>query len=319
MPRSHPRVVLAGVTEAERRRRRKGLRLRDFTIAPQTRLRYESAVGKVIPFLRQAPAGSDSFDGVLCDYIELAWSRGESLGYIADMLSGLHFFMPHLRGTLREAWRLFKSWRRIESPVRAPPITPLLVRAFVADAVARRELRYAALLCLGFHCLLRTGELLEIRFGDLEIGERTGVLTLKSSKSGLRTGAMEAVAIRDPITLELVNTLLLITPHFRGDLLWPHSGQSFRNRFRLSCERFRVAALAYKPYSLRRGGATMLLQANLPMELILVKGRWRSVGVARLYLEDGLAQLPALRLSPEAMTLVTAAANATPSTAFWPC
>lgn len=58
-----------------------------------------------------------------------------------------------------------------------------------------------------------------------------------------------------------------------------------------------------KPYSMRRGGATYLLQAGVPVETILVRGRWRSIAVARLYLEDGLAQLPSLRLEAGALQL----------------
>ena len=49
------------------------------------------------------------------------WLLGESVNTIADCLSGLHFFAPLLKGTFRQAWRLFKSWCRVESLSRAPP------------------------------------------------------------------------------------------------------------------------------------------------------------------------------------------------------
>ena len=75
-----------------------------------------------LPFLESQPDLSD-IDAVLCEYIELQWARGESLYFISDGLSGLHFFWPELRGILRNAWRYFKTWRRIEAPARAPPIT----------------------------------------------------------------------------------------------------------------------------------------------------------------------------------------------------
>ena len=115
-----PRVVLAGRTNEDRRRKRAGIRLRDFTISQKTKLRYESAVGRVLPFL-EAQANLDDLDSILVEWIELQWIKGEPLSYIADCLSGLHFFWPELRGLLRQAWRMFKSWRRIETPSRAPP------------------------------------------------------------------------------------------------------------------------------------------------------------------------------------------------------
>lgn len=114
MPRNLPRVVLAGNSAADRRRARHGIRLRDFTIAPATKRRYEAAVSRLLPYLESQPQ-LDEVDSVLCDYIEAQWARGESINVIAD---GLHFFWPELRGMLRNAWHMFKSWRRVEAPSR---------------------------------------------------------------------------------------------------------------------------------------------------------------------------------------------------------
>lgn len=47
MPRTIPRVVLAGKTQKARQRQRAGIRLRDFTVTNKTRLRYESAVARI--------------------------------------------------------------------------------------------------------------------------------------------------------------------------------------------------------------------------------------------------------------------------------
>ena len=317
MPRHTPRVVLASHSRQERQRRRQGIRLKDFTITEKTRLRYEKAVAGVLPVLENL---NDllSLDEVLCDWIEVQWVKGTSLNDIADTLSGLHFFWPEIKGRIREAWRYFKSWRRIESPVRATPLTCELARAFVAHAVEHERVAYALLLALGFHCLLRAGELLNLRFGDIDFRDEVGVVSLRASKTGLRTGAMEAVAVREPLVLQLLATVYSVTPHFAGDLIWPHSAQRFREQFRASCSFFHVDHLNYKPYSLRRGGATLLLQFNTPLEIILVRGRWRSVAVARLYLEDGLAQLPSLRLPSLHQQLVSKFASFTPSTAFRP-
>ena len=309
--------MLASHSQQERKQRRQGIRLRDFTIAEKTRLRYEKAVAQVLPILESLDDPS-SLDSVLCDWIEVEWAKGGSLNDIADTLSGLHFFWPEIKGRLREAWRFFKSWRRIESPVRATPLTVSLVRAFVALAVQEERIAFALLIGLGFHCLLRTGELLALRFGDIDFHDEVGVLSLRTSKSGLRTGAMEAVAIREPLVLQLLATFFDITPHFPGGPLWPHSAQVFREQFRKYCKFFHVDHLNYKPYSLRRGGATLLLQFNVPLEIILVRGRWRSVAVARLYLEDGLAQLPSLRLPRPHQDQVSSYANLTPTTAFRP-
>ena len=316
MPRTLPRVVLAARTPWARRQQRAGIRLRDYTVTERTKQRYEVAVGKILPFLESQP-NLQNLDGLLCDWIELQWTRGEAVNAIADTLSGLHFFWPELRGLLRQAWKMFKSWRRIEAPRRAPPLTVFIVRAVTAYAVQKEDLPFA-LFSLGFHCLLRTGELLALRYADIEFTETCGVVSLMSSKSGLRTGTEEAVAIRDPLVLNILGTLKSTHCHARGQKLWPFSANHFRQTFQAYMRFFRLCHLQMKPYSLRRGGATFLLEQGLSVELILLRGRWKSLGVARLYLEDGLAQLPQLRISPADRAKLQTFADQCPKTAFRP-
>lgn len=313
----YPRILLAGKTQKERQQRRIGLRLQDFSIAEKTRLRYRTAVARVLPTLESCPSFQD-YDIYLCEWIEAQWARGEPLCHISDALSGLHFFMPETRGKLKLAWRMFKDWRKIEAPARAPPITCVLVRAIVARAVHRNQLSFALLISLGFHALLRTGELLNLRYRDIEFSEHCGVVSLATSKSGLRTGTQEAVALRDSLTLDLLRTLTCVMRPSPTDLIWPHSAQFFRMTFNRYLTALQLSHLQLKPYSLRRGGATFMMICNLPLEAILVRGRWKSISVGRLYLEDGLAQIPSLRLSPETLALVQSWASATPPTAFRP-
>ena len=317
MPRTFPRVVLAGKTRHERQQRRQGIRLRDYTISEKTKQRYAAAVGRVLPFL-EVQEDLSNMDAVLCDYIEWQWSRGESIGTIADGLSGLHHFWPEIKGHLRMAWKLFRSWRRIEAPQRAPPLTVTIVCAVIARAVSKNDIIFATLFALGFHCLLRTGEILAIQYKDIEFTQSCGIVSLLSSKSGLRTGTEEAVAVRDKLVLDLLHTLFSLEYLFPGQKLWPFSAQAFRDRFESYMRFFRICHLRMKPYSLRRGGATFLLQEGLPIDCILLRGRWKSLGVARLYLEDGLSQIPQVRVSREDQLQIDRCACECPSTAFRP-
>ena len=312
-----PRVLLAGKSQNERRRRRAGIRLRDYSISSKTKERYERAVGRLLPFL-ESQVDLTNLDLILCDYIEMQWARGESLYFIADGLSGLHFSWPEIRGLLRNSWRMFKNWRRIEAPARAPPITVLLVRAIVSRAVQRTELPFACMIALGFHGLLRTGELLKIQNKDLELSSKCGIVSLKMTKSGVRAGADEAIALRDSLCLQLLETWRCVHKPSPGDRLWPYSAQLFREQFRRYQRFFRIAHLNLKPYSLRRGGATLLLQQGVAMESILLRGRWRSLAVARVYLQDALSMIPSLRIPPENLTLIHKYSNETAETAFLP-
>ena len=111
---------------------------------------------------------------------------------------------------------MFKSWRQIDSPQRAPRLTLGIVTAIIARAVEKADVIFAAVIGLAFHCLLRTGEFLALQYKDLELSSTTGICSLLSSKSGLRTGTEEAVAIRDPLVLNLLRTAQSLYQHCPG-------------------------------------------------------------------------------------------------------
>ena len=56
-------------------------------------------------------------------------------------------------------------------------------------------------------------------------------------------------------------------------------------------EALRLNDLHFRPYSLRRGGATFWFNQHGSFDRLLVQGRWAAARTARVYLNDGLAQL----------------------------
>lgn len=52
----------------------------------------------------------------------------------------------------------------------------------------------------------------------------------------------------------------------------------------------------YRPYWLRRGGATHLFQVQGRFDSLLVLGRWQASATARIYLNEGLATLAEMTL-----------------------
>ena len=69
--------------------------------------------------------------------------------------------------------------------------------------------------------------------------------------------------------------------------LWSACGAAFRKRFAQLCHVFDLDSYNFRPYSLRRGGATDLFQRTQSMEAALIRGRWESSRVARIYISDG--------------------------------
>ena len=318
MPVFSRRFLLAGKTAEERRQRRAGYRLRDFSITSKTRARYEpKRSGDYSPSWkpkRTSTTWMKSFvSGLNCSGPEGNQSMQLQILYLVYISTG-----PRWGVRYEKPGGFSRHWRRIEAPSRAPPLTVLLAKAIISRAVQKGDLCFACIVALAYHALLRTGEVLALRFCDLEFNLQCGVVSLQQSKSGLRSGSQEAVALRDRCTLQLLDTLWTCQRHFPGQKIWPHSGQAFRKRLLSYFRFFRVVHFGYKGYSLRRGGATFLLQHGVPLEAILLRGHWKSISVGRLYLQDGLAQLPSLRIPPCDLDRINSFAGEVCPTAFHP-
>ena len=119
-----------------------------------------------------------SLDNLCEEWIEREWIQGTPLG-----VTGLHFYWPQIRGSLRGSWRLYRNWRRIEVPQRAPPLPMSVCKALVGLFLDADQLILAFLIGLGFHAYLRTGELLRLTYGDIAGSAVQGVVTVRASKS----------------------------------------------------------------------------------------------------------------------------------------
>ena len=104
------------------------------------------------------------------------------------------------------------------------------------------------------------------------------MLSIPSSKSGVRDGAKESVTIRDVTTLETTQAML----DLRFELgmpktpCWDRSGSAFRSLFRRILDELQVSHLDFRPYSLRRGRATSEMQTHGLMSKTLIRGRWKT-------------------------------------------
>ena len=284
---------------------RRGLKLADLGITKATQSRYYNAVRKLWPIIDQSPSMED-LDERVALWIENRFQKNEPLNNVADALSGLQYFLPACRRKLVSSWKLFSVWRRYEIPSRAPPLTTDLVVSMASYCMQTGLFDFGALLLVGFHCMLRTGEILQLRASDFLVSEETGVVHLHSSKSGLRHNTKESVTIESPmvraVCLELVERRRAsYTSHLP---IWLYSGSLFRKQFAKVCEKFHVMHLNFRPYSLRRGGATAYFMGCGLMEKTLIRGRWASSSVARIYLCDSLAQLPVLKGTKETALMV---------------
>ena len=265
-------------------------------IAPKTLERYATRVqrfraeleGGKVPF----PRTIRELDAELASAVSEMWWKGAPKGWAADLLSGVQHFVPWSRKKLVESWRLYGAWNRKEYPDRAPPMDRRLALAVAARFWARGYLRGAATVLLGFHCYVRTGELLGLRKLSVAIGkDGTGVVSLGMTK-GRR---VEMVTIDDP-TLGLVLKKVL-EKVADGERVVGMEEREFRRVFKEALEELGVSELRYKPYSLRRGGATEDFRLHGRLDRALLRGRWKGHTAARQYILEGMEMATRLQRS----------------------
>ena len=294
-------IAPAGRLSRQDARRQAGS-LFDIVIAPRTLARYKKAVWKFFEYLqknrRNIPNTKDEFDEQLADYVNYLWEDGEGRSLAGDTMSAFQHYQPQLKRNLPTAWRLLGAWQRSELPSRAPPFTDEVVKA-VAGLALERQWPDVAILCyVGYCCLLRTGELLYLTKQSVWISadRRQAVLNLGLTKSAQRAGAEESVTVNDALAVQLLQALTLgLLP---GDKLCKRPDHDFRAKFTSLVETLGIAEWGYRPYSLRRGGATTMFRETGQLTKVAVYGRWSSGKVARIYINDGLAQLTTMRFSP---------------------
>lgn len=285
--------------------RSSGSSVSGLAVQPKTRQRYNRALEKFWLYLRQRdlvlPYREQLLDPLLSDYIEYLWSQGEGRSLACDTIAALQDKDPHIRRYLAACWRLLKTWSSHELPNRAPPLTEEAVQTLAGHALFNSNSDFALSPLLGFYGLLRTGELLGLRNGDISQSGPTSVavISLGLTEGGQRMGANESCTITEEDTLRRLWHWK--QRHQKGDMLCS-SPSVWRKMFNQTIESLSLEKYQYWPYSLRRGGATFYFQKHGQLDRLLIQGRWQSSRTARLYLNGGLAILAEnqFRLAPHA-------------------
>ena len=70
----------------------------------------------------------------------------------------------------------------------------------------------------------------------------------------------------------------------------------WRSLFNEALKALKLEKFLFRPYSLRRGGATWWFTRHHSLDQILLQGRWQAPRTARIYLNEGLAVLAEMQL-----------------------
>eukprot|EP00435_Cladocopium_sp_Y103_P023216 s2113_g5.t1 len=185
-----------------------------------------------------------------------------------------------------------------EIPCRAPPLPERVLQALVGYFIFKHQPQMALSLLLGFYSMLRTGELLGIRARDVtvDVSHGNAVVSLHFTKGGKRTGAAESVTVT---VSEVIRRLSQWKKHVSpGSNLTPPP-HTWRKNFAAALSALHLEKWEFRPYSLRRGGATFWFAQHGSLDRILLQGRWMAAKTARIcLLLDGNDHAKALEITP---------------------
>ena len=255
-------------------------------------------------------ASFEEFDELTSEYIEMLWETGEPKSVANYTLAALQFFRPQLKQRLPWSWKLVKVWNQVELPIRATPMSPQLLLAYAGLALKWKQPRFAWLILVGFGLFLRTGEMLTLKRSDISFGHDHAIIFVASSKGAKKKFLpLERLELREATPLWALRKLCENPGRTKDFFLWGESRRSFMSLWHDVTDNLKLSDCNYKPYSLRRGGASSAYRLGTSLDMLVSKGRWQHVHTARIYLDTGLQALATLTLPEASRPLVAKAAQ----------
>ena len=231
------------------------------------------------------------------EYVEQLWDHNAGLEAAQATLAGVqHFLKNTVR--LKGAWKLLSVWRRHEPPSRAAPMPEHIVLALAMQALQAGDAPFCASLLLGFYGFLRTGEIISLTCAQCIFDASDHlVLYLGQCKAGKRKGEEEYAIIDHPAVCSLLRIFLAGRHPLQAVCQCDEFG--WRRKFDFHLQNLGLVALSFRPYSLRRGGATCALRRGQTPAIICTRGRWANERTARMYIQEAVSLLQKLTVTPE--------------------
>ena len=249
----------------------------------------------LLPFVwGRWPAAWPKRDEALCHFLECMWAGGEAKSRAADVISGLQWKLG-TRGVFPGAWRRYKTWDSLEVASQTPPLPVEALFAFCGMCLRHGYPLLAVALYVGFHCLLRTSEMINLHLSQVRGWDHSMTLVLTDTKTSKRHGQTEYVPVEGPVARILLQWAKC---RLRCGPLISLSETSFRSVWSKIVTATGLDPKTFLPYAIRRGGATFDYIDNGSLDRALLRGRWQSIRAARVYVRQGEELLARIEFTP---------------------
>lgn len=236
--------------------------------------------------------------------VDEAYQQGERLYWVTlgvvSIQRSFHLSAPLLRGT----WNAVKGWKSMLPPKSRVPITWYrlecmmvvgLSQAWANRGFLRRRWISAVLgWWLGFACLLRPGELLNLRVGDISLPEGTsqdedslGAVVIIRQPKTRRVWRQQFVVTRDTTLVQWLRWF--VDGKSSGRSLLGLSRYQLADCFSRVVKQLHLGECHYTLGSLRAGGATHHFRIHRNLGELQYLGRWRQASTLEHYLHEAYA------------------------------
>ena len=229
-------------------------------------------------------------DVVLGEYVICRFNekKNGSLSLVKHALLGCQHTFPTLKGKIATCWANLKTWEEQRTSRLRPPLPgPIWIMCLgLARAHSMTEsssrlrdmwMVFAALVEVGFLCMLRPGELIKLVHSDLALpgtfvtSQKHAALRVASPKNRRQFGDHQFVLLRH---INAIACLERIHKPNCTDRIWKFSRREFSDRFRQIMNELGVTDCRFTPASLRPGGATLYYGQGVNIGTLRFMGRW---------------------------------------------
>jgi len=247
---------------------------------------------------------------LLRQFVQSAFDLGTiSLRSVKAALQGLGEKKYHLLGNLKPVWRIVSSWERGEPVEMRTPMPFSAWRAMFATSVIWRWYAFGVLLAIGFHCLLRPGELLLLTWADVMLSDDltdcdgSGAVAIGRPKTRFSGGRIQHVLI---LCRWLGWYIAAVRDAFKPkptDRIFPFTYACLLARWNELLHALSLPT-AWTPSSLRAGGTTHYYRSGAHLEWIRLRGRWKVATSLEHYVQEAVAWLLQNQLSEKTKLII---------------
>lgn len=274
-------------------------------IQPATEHKYEQAVDDFLAWADRDHGGArvvwrtyEEVDEDLAAYTEALYEANPRRGErqrAANARAGVIFYagVPGGSRALPLATKCGVAWDNLV-PGKSPPPLTREMGMLVAQRIywdGRRSI--ACLVVVLVESYIRLNEGLDLTTADIALpGDlRMGALR---NQAGVRvgigkTGKDQFVPVASELGIAALRWLKENAP--AGGNVCDVKDSAVRRVFRSALAALKVQEVGFTIHSLRHGGATHALNSGVPLDEIMVRGRWGTIKSLRRYLQTGQAML----------------------------